>query len=460
MTSPHDAQPAGTARPEGVFSPQYLAITLGTVAVIALVAFEALAVTTVMPTLAKDLDGLSLYALGFAAPLASGVVGMVVAGMWSDRAGPAVPLLVSLSLFAAGLLVAGLSPNMEVFVVGRVLQGLGGGAATVILYVVVGLIYPAALQASVFAAFAAAWVLPSLFGPLLAALVADAVGWRWVFLGTVGLVAVITVVLAPRMLTLPQPAEVPARAPLGRLGWAIVAAAAALGVRLLDEQDVPGFGELPVLPLACVVLAGFALTKLLPRGALRLGRGLPSVISLRGLLAGSFFVAEAYIVYVLGEKWDVSAKMAGLALTAVGLVWALASHLQARFKHLSNTTTMMIGTSAIVGGLALLAVAVTWEFSPWAAVTVYVIAGAGMGFAYPRTGVATLQASTDANRGFNSSALNAADSLGAALALALAGMVFATAERLGADPFAPVYLLSVVIAVIGLAAAWRSAPAT
>ncbi len=48
---------------------------------------------------------------------------------------------------------------------GRVLQGLGGGALTVSLYVVVGLVYPPALQPAVFASFAAAWVLPSLFGP-------------------------------------------------------------------------------------------------------------------------------------------------------------------------------------------------------------------------------------------------------------------------------------------------------
>ena len=40
-----------------------------------------------MPTISRDLDGLGLYALAFAAPLASGVVGMVAAGQWSDRWG-------------------------------------------------------------------------------------------------------------------------------------------------------------------------------------------------------------------------------------------------------------------------------------------------------------------------------------------------------------------------------------
>ena len=154
-------------------------------ALCAFVAFEATAVTTVMPSVAAQLDGVGLYALSFAAPLASGVVGMVAAGGWSDRRGPIAPLVLALVLFASGLVVCGLAPSMEVLVAGRVLQGLGGGALTVCLYVLVGLIFPAVLQPAIFTSFAAAWVLPTLFGPALAAYVAHVAGWRWVFLGVV-----------------------------------------------------------------------------------------------------------------------------------------------------------------------------------------------------------------------------------------------------------------------------------
>ncbi|WP_457206119.1 MFS transporter, partial [Nocardioides sp. P5_C9_2] len=166
-----------------LLGPAYAATTIGMFALIAFVAFEAMAVTTIMPTVARALDGESLYALTFAAPLACGVLGTVAAGRWSDRRGPALPLVVAMVLFSAGLLVCAAAPTMEVLLAGRVLQGLGGGALTVGLYVLVGIVFPAVLRPAVFASFAAAWVLPALFGPALAALVADALGWRWVFGG-------------------------------------------------------------------------------------------------------------------------------------------------------------------------------------------------------------------------------------------------------------------------------------
>ena len=82
-----------------------------------------------------------------------------------------------------------------------------------------------------------------------------------------------------------------------------------------------------------------------------------------------------------------------------------------------------------------------------------------MGFGYPRTSVAMLAVSTDRDRGFNSSALTIADSLGAALALSVSGVVFAAAERAGQDPFLAVFALGGLIAALGVVAAARTQPA-
>lgn len=449
----------GSAPRERLLSPSYAATTIGMFALIAFVAFEAMAVTTVMPTVARALDGESLYALTFAAPLACGVLGTVAAGRWSDRRGPALPLVVAMVLFSAGLLVCAAAPTMEVLLAGRVLQGLGGGALTVGLYVLVGIVFPPVLRPAVFASFAAAWVLPALFGPAVAALVADALGWRWVFGGAVLLVAGAALLITPALRSGHRPragASDPdpdaGAAPRGSLAWAAVAAVAVLALELLGSE--PGTALPAVLALVLVVVS---LRRLLPPGTLVGRRGLPSVIATRGLLSASFFCAEAYIVYVLQEQWGLSPGRAGIALTFVGITWAAASQAQARLgSRVSDVTAMRVGTGLVLAGVAALALSVELHLPALVTGAAYVLAGAGMGFGYPRTSVAMLAVSSDRDRGFNSSALTIADSLGAALALSVSGVVFAASERAGQDPFLAVFVLGGLIAALGVAAASRT----
>ncbi|HRD61048.1 MAG TPA: MFS transporter, partial [Nocardioides sp.] len=166
---------------------RYRWATVGMVSLVFLAAFEALAVTTIMPSVSADLDGRAWFSAAFSATLAASVVGMVAGGLWSDRTGPRLPLLGSVAVFAAGLLLAGLAPGIELFVAARFLQGLGSGAMTVALYVVVARLYAPIDHPRIFGAFAAAWVIPSMVGPTVAGVVAEAAGWRWVFLGVVAL---------------------------------------------------------------------------------------------------------------------------------------------------------------------------------------------------------------------------------------------------------------------------------
>lgn len=445
--------PRADARRERLLSPAYAVTTVGMFALVALVAFEATAVTTVMPTVARELDAVSLYALAFAAPLASGVVGMVAAGSWADRRGPAAPLAASLVLFTIGLLVCGTAPTMPLLLAGRVLQGLGGGAITVGLYVMVGLVFPAALRPAVFATFAAAWVLPTLFGPALAGLVAQTVGWRWVFLGATVLVAAAAALVVSALRRAPASGSTEVPVAWRRLSWAVAAAAAVLVLELAGG----GTGArvlLALLPLAVVVVS---LRRLLPPGTLVAARGLPAVIGTRGLLSAGFFCAEAYVVFVLEERWGLSATTAGLALSGVGISWAVASQVQARLgDRIAHTTAIRVASALVLVGTTGVLVVVATHAHPLLAGAAYVVAGAGMGFGYSRTSVATLEVSGDTDRGAHTSALTVADSLGAALALSVSGVVFGLSERVGVDRFVAVYGLAVAIAVVGVVVASRT----
>lgn len=445
----------------GILQRPYLWVTIGACALVFLAAFESLAVTTIMPVVSRELDGASLYALAFAGPLATGVIGMVGAGNWSDRRGPAAPLYASVALFVAGLLIAGTAASMPVLVTGRLVQGLGGGAMTVALYVVVARVYPALLHAKIFAAFAAAWVIPSLVGPFAAGIVAQVLSWHWVFLGVVGLVLPALVMIVPVLRGMAREAKesAPVAMPpwaLGRLLWAALAALAVLGLNLSAEVRIPGVpAAAPVLALAAVAVALVAVRPLVPRGTLTARRGLPSVILTRGLASAAFFGAEVYLPYLLIEQYSFSATFAGLTLTGGALAWAGASAIQGRLgTRLPHSLAVRIGSVLVLAAIVLALVTTALNWSAAVAIAGWIFAGGGMGLLYPRLSVMTLALSTKANEGFNSSAMSISDSLGGALALATTGIVFAAFTTTAAS-FAGVFALAAGVAIAAVAVAPR-----
>ena len=420
-----------------------------------LVAFESFAVTTVMPTVSRALDGAALYAFAFAGPLATGVIGMVVAGSWSDRHGPRGPLSVAVALFAAGLVVAGLAPTMAVLVLGRLVQGVGGGAMTVALYVIVARLYPAVLHPRVFGGFSAAWVLPSLVGPAAAGAVAQHVGWRWVFLGVAVLVLPVSLVLLPAVRRIGPPSTAAAASQRGRLAWATLAAGAVLGLSVAVYVRLPWSVLVAALAAAIAIVA---LRPLVPAGSLRAARGLPAVIATRALVAGGFSGAEVYLPYLLTDRYGFSPSTAGIALTFAALAWAATSWLQGRLgDRLSSRDAIVLGAALLVVAVAGVTACAAAHLAPAVAIGSWTVAGAGMGLIYSRLTVLVLAYSAPGSQGTHSSALSIADSIGAALALALTGLAFTTVVASAASPDLP-FTASLLVALLFALGALGTAP--
>src|SRR5262249_8558486 len=144
--APPPRETAGAGPPgDGVWSPGRRALTLGLVFTVTLVAFEALAVTTILGVIDDDLHDLTMLGFVFPAYFLGSLFGAIAAGYDADRKGPARPFVIGLTLFAIGLLGGGLAPNLVVLVGMRALQGVGGGAIPAPASVAVGRAYPAAL---------------------------------------------------------------------------------------------------------------------------------------------------------------------------------------------------------------------------------------------------------------------------------------------------------------------------
>src|SRR5207247_4519546 len=171
------------------------------------VASEALAVSTIMPIVARDLGGLDLYGWVFSGFFLGNLLGIVVAGILIDRGSLAGPFVLGIGLFSIGLLIGGFAPAMPVLVAARVIQGFGAGAIPAVAYVSIGRALPEALRPRMFATLSTAWVVPGVIGPSLAGIVAESLHWRLVFLGLLPLIAVAAALTYPAIRSVaPAPA--------------------------------------------------------------------------------------------------------------------------------------------------------------------------------------------------------------------------------------------------------------
>ncbi|MFG2514242.1 MFS transporter [Streptomyces sp. NPDC048584] len=464
VAEPADAPPPETVSDGTVLSRPYRALSIGVVSVVLLIAFEATAVGTAMPVAARELDGVSLYAFAFSGYFTTSLFGMVLSGQWSDRRGPLAPLACGIASFAVGLLLAGTAGAMWLFILGRAVQGLGGGLVIVALYVIVGRAYPERLRPAIMAAFAASWVVPSIVGPLASGAVTEHIGWRWVFLGIPVLVVFPLALALPQIRRLasgPVDGDAPASFDARRIRLAL---AISFGAGLLQyaAQDLRRLSLLPgALGVALLVPAVLGL---LPRGTYRAARGLPSVVLLRGVAAGSFIAAESFVPLMLVTQRGLSPTLAGFSLAAGGGTWALGSWVQSRprlepYRERLMTLGMVLVAAAIAAAPSVLiqsvpawTVAVAWAFGCF-----------GMGLVISSTSVMLLKLSPPAEAGTNSAALQISDGLSNVLLLAAGGAAFAAlgggtvthaaTEATGSHPaaFAAVFL---PMAAVALAGAW------
>ncbi|QUH04617.1 MFS transporter [Saccharopolyspora erythraea] len=438
------------AKTSALWAPERRNFTIGLILIITLAAFEAMGLGTALPTIVTELDGHRYYSWPFTVFMAASAIGTVLGGRLADRRGPAVPLLLALPTFALGLVVAGVAQDMPTLLVARVLQGLGGGTQIVALYVMIARAYPEEHRPKAFGAISSAWVVPALVGPAIAGFLTEYLSWRWVFLGLAPLVLLGAVLLAPTVRRFGAGAE-EGTAPR-RKGLPLAAFGASAGVVALTwSAQNPSLFSL-VLGVAAVVALGTSIRVLVPAGTLLARPGLPVMVLARGLMAGVFFTAQAFVPLTLSAVHHYSPTMAGVPLTVGSLGWSVGALWQGGQRALSREAVVATGLVLVGAGVAGLTL-IAPEWGPhWLVFGLWFVAGSGMGLGMASTSVRVLELSPADERGFNSSALQLSDMLGQAAMVGLGG-VLVTSLAASGSPAAGVVPLDLLLTAAACCAA-------
>ncbi|MEU3720345.1 MFS transporter, partial [Streptomyces californicus] len=303
LTEERPLRASGDTLP-GIFSRPYAAATLTFATVMFLTGFAALAVVPTLPTAAEDLHGVALFPLVAGCFVAASLLGGVLGGHWADRSGARRPLALGMILSVVTLLVSASSVSIWQLVIGRFVDGLAAGMVAVSVTTAIGQSYPEYLRPRMLAMMSASWIIPSLIGPPIAGIVAEAWSWRVVFYGLAALTALPAIALVAVLRRAPAndgtdrvalPDDLPAAEERASRPPLLVAAMLSLGAAL-GQYGVSGWDTRHLLFVAVGValLVVFA-PRLLPAGTWRSARGLPTAVLLRGLTSGTYFTVEALV---------------------------------------------------------------------------------------------------------------------------------------------------------------------
>ncbi|KAH0444190.1 MFS multidrug transporter [Colletotrichum camelliae] len=203
-----------------VFKPsREFLLAFGALCTVALaVAFDATTLSVALPTMSAELGGTALEAFwsGTSFLLASTVLQPTVAGL-SSIFGRKPLVYVSALFFAAGSVVGAVAKSFRVVIVGRTIQGVGGGGILALCEVIVTDLVPLSVRGQWFSLLSAVWSVGTVTGPLIGAGFAQNVTWAWIFWINLPIIAIGVVMIFFFLKQAKIPGDIAGK--LGRFDW-------------------------------------------------------------------------------------------------------------------------------------------------------------------------------------------------------------------------------------------------
>ena len=366
----------------GIWSSRYLAVTVANLTVVAIAAFDGLAVASALPSIADDLGRIALLPWVLTGYLATSAIAVIVAGPVIDAIGVRRTFRITGTWFLGASALAALAPTMETLIAARVLQGLGGGLVIAVALAAVGLAYPHELRPKAFAANSIVWGVMGFGGPAIAGALLAIGDWRFVFAVKLPITAV---ALAVGWRALPSTRERPTRITTDWIGIAwlavVVAASLATVAQLGSDWGIVGISLAVTIAAAAGYWrhAGRADTPVLRREHLtRFPLGFVHLSTGAILIAG--LAADNYLPIYVHTVRERSIEFAAFSLVFLTVGWTLGAIAFSRVPTTwPETRTTLAGSTLMIPSLILAWLSISGGWHLGVIFTAYALIGVSIG---------------------------------------------------------------------------------
>ncbi len=347
-------------------------------------AADTLVTATIMPSVARDLGGYAWFGWAVAGYLLGSIMAGASSGQLAQRLGLRTALILAGLAYAGGCALSAGAPSIQLFLVGRLVQGIGAGWIVGFCYVAIGVVFPERLWARMFGAGAGVWGVASFLGPLVGGVFASAGIWRWAFWMFAGQ-GVLFVVAVTLLLRTGQGSDDALSRPLAWRTLSLLAAA----ILAIAGADIAAGRIWP----SALLVAGLALLAVAGRVNAAPGeRLLPREAAHPASLAGSgyamifaFSVASAvfgvYGAAILQTLQRLSPLQAGYVVSMDAVGWTATALIVSGQPDHRHGALIRAGALAITAGLACVAAFIGSRWV-WGVVAGAGVLGAGFGLAW------------------------------------------------------------------------------
>jgi MFS family permease len=397
---------------------------------VALTAIEVYIGSTLMPSVVAEIGGIDLFAWVTTVFIVASIVAAMFAAVRPFGLGPRQNYLIAAAAFGLGSLICGLAPSMPVLLIGRAVQGFGGGLLGALTYMMVRLVFPEKLWPLAFALASSMWAISTLVGPAIGGVFAEFDAWRWAFFILVpasALLGIGAILVVPARSSEVGMTHVPAL----QIGLIIVAVLA-LSVASASVANVALAAGLIALAILAVGALGFverrAVQKLLPTGTFVFGSTLAALFSVMVLMQMAI-ISDAFIPLFLQRLHGVGPLVAGYMVALLAVGWSGSSMLVAGWTGARARALIALGPVLLVAGAVGLAL-YTGRENPGADLAVIVpiglsllVMGIGIGGAWTHLSPRVMQAAPAGEYDVTSAALSTIQLFATGMGAALAGLV-------------------------------------
>lgn len=396
---------------------------------IALYATNTYIATTILPSVVAEIGGLELYAWSTTLYVVASILGSALTSKLLLRSGPRLAYAVATLVFMAGVMICALAPSMPVMLVGRSIQGLGGGVLLALCYSMIQLVFEERLWPRAMALVSGMWGVATLVGPAVGGVFAEMDAWRYAF-GAMVPVSLAYIVLTSRALPPRDPTAATAtRLPVAQL---VLLAAAVLAVCAGSVSPLPSWNLLGIATCAVLVLLlirqeSRASVRLLPRDALKFSTPLCALYATTCLLVIGMS-SEIFMPYFLQHLHGQSPLVAGYMAALMAAGWTVSEILSSGWTGRGAHRALLAGPLLIVAGLVILAIATpTASGGDWVLLAPICLGlflvGFGIGLGWPHLLTRILQVASAQDQDTAASSITTLQLFAMALGAALAGVI-------------------------------------